>query len=319
MAGSILRIMEFLTKLNNNTLYGDKSDYTLEQIKDNQKTINRLCKQEINYLRKHVELKTLRRYRSDYRNEVKQYFRGKKMALTHTPKYEKEQGHIALKYLVLKRNEVITYGKNEKARKEAYLIGNRVLINQYEKLIIIGVQLLESTNLYEIAIGLLLLSGRRPIEIFKTGSFDFVSQNKVLFTGQAKTRESEQAQDNYEIYTLCDAKLVCSALHKLRSQKDFSQKTNRQVESTTSGRLGLTLRKYFKDDDFFKRSNDGTLNNLQKFNGIDPNSLRDIWLNITHHKIEPLADIHHFATRMLGHISGSTASNYMEFMIIPKK
>jgi hypothetical protein len=65
-------------------------------------------------------------------------------------------------------------------------------------------------------------------------------------------------------------------------------------------------------------SNDGTTNNLRSFKGIEVKALRDIWLNIAHLRFEPLSDIHNFATRMLGHVSGSTASNYMEFMIIPK-
>jgi hypothetical protein len=318
MTQSVLRIEDFLARLHKVTLYGLKADYNAFKLKQSRETINKLCKKEVDFLRRHVELKTLRRYRTDYRNAIKLYFQGKEMALTHKPKGEKESGHIALKYFILKRSEVASYGESEKARKEAYLCGNRVLIDRHDELIAIGTDLLGSTSFYEVAIGLLLLTGRRPVEILKTGSFEVISENKVRFFGQAKTRESEQARDGYEIYTLCNAQFVCNALTNLRNLKDFSNKTNRQTESSTSGRLGVTLRKHLMTDDFFFMSNDGTTNNLRSFKGIEVKALRDIWLNIAHLRFEPLSDIHNFATRMLGHVSGSTASNYMEFMIIPK-
>jgi len=335
MAQSVLRIEDFLARLHKVTLYGNKADYNAKQLKQSRETINKLCKKEVDFLRRHVELKTLRRYRTDYRNAIKLYFKGKEMALTHKPKGEKESGHIALKYFILKRSEVTSYGESEKARKEAYLCGNKILIDRYDELVAISTDLLESTSFYEVAIGLLLLTGRRPIEILKTGSFDTVSENKVRFFGQVKTKESEQAKDGYEIYTLCNSKKVCGALTKLRELKDFSdieekiqrdypklenyelqRLLRRKIESSTSGRLGLTIRKHLMIDDFFFMSNDGTTNDLRSFKGIEVKMLRDIWLKIAQFRFEPLADEHYFATRMLGHISGSTASNYMEFKVL---
>ena len=332
MTQSVLRIEDFLARLHKVTLYGLKADYNAKQLKQSREVINKLCKKEVDFLRKHIELKTLRRYRTDYRNAIKLYFKGKEMALTHKLKGEKESGHIALKYFILKRSEVTSYGESEKERKDDYLRGNKIFIDKPDELVAIGKVLIESTSFYEVAIGLLLLTGRRPIEILKTGSFEIISENKIRFFGQAKTRKSEQSKDGYEIYTLCNSEKVCSALTKLRGLKDFSnieekiqhnspnlenyefqRLLRRKIESSTSGRLGVTLRKHLIAGDFFFM---GTDNNLRSFKGIEVKALRDIWLEIALRKFEPRADKRNFATRMLGHAIDSTASNYMEFELL---
>jgi hypothetical protein len=311
---TIIKIPEFLAQLDNLTLFGVKEQYTQDAIKRNKNAINLLCKKELDYIRKHVETKTLRRYRSDYRNAIKQHYADKQLVLTHKPKNDSITSHIALKYFTLKRAEIAEYSESEKTRKTNYLSGNRILITDNDEIIKIAINLLYSERFQELAIGLLLLTGRRTIEILKTANFSYVDENKVLFTGQAKSRESNTG--GYEIYTLCNANFICESLVRLRHLKDFSNHENRKVESSTSGPLGQTTRKKFNG--FLKISNDGTLDNLREYKGIEVKSLRDIWLNIAHNQFKPLSDIHYFATTQLGHISGSTASNYMEFMLIKK-
>lgn len=367
MSQTIMRTDDFLKKLDEITLYGKKTDYSNVQLAENRKLVNKLCKEEIEYLRGNVTLTTLRRYRTDYRNAVKSFFDGKNMALTFTPKNEAKAGHIALKYLRLKQAEVELYSVSEKTRTDDYQSGLTVIkICNSEKLIDDCLSLLNSADFYEIVVGLALLTGRRLTEIVKTGEFEYINTNKVFFSGQLKTRcvlcdspvvgqnivrmvENKDSTDKiirfakkhgvnisklsvisrhienhinkskiqgYEIFTLCDARLICQALQNLRKQRDFSDKTNYQTESIASRKANKALRNTLLYKGYFYF-------NEQEFNALDVKSLRDIWVTIAHNKyghklVEGAtgeANIEYFASKMLGHSLRSTASHYMKFRL----
>jgi hypothetical protein len=79
-----------------------------------------------------------------------------------------------------------------------------------------GVALLASEKWPELALGLIVLTGRRVNEILESGSFIEKTAYSVIFTGQLKQGEHEIS---YEIPTLCQASLVIEGLNRLRSMK----------------------------------------------------------------------------------------------------
>lgn len=78
------------------------------------------------------------------------------------------------------------------------------------------------SNPLELATALLIVTGRRASEICKTASFEYVTDNCVLFKGQLKTRtrDTDIHTVGYEIPVLCDANLVVSRLVDLRASWD---------------------------------------------------------------------------------------------------
>ena len=84
----------------------------------------------------------------------------------------------------------------------------------------------KQTHANRIAVALILTTGRRNIEILKTGSFKYVSKNVVLFEGQAKKKNGIVAKP-YEIPIMySDARKVVAALKRLRSHATI-KKTGR--------------------------------------------------------------------------------------------
>ena len=78
----------------------------------------------------------------------------------------------------------------------------------------VGESLLEARSYFDRILGLCSVTGRRTVEIATTASFERIGPNRVLFTGQAKTRGRESA--GYEIPTLADSSRVIKALATIR-------------------------------------------------------------------------------------------------------
>lgn len=84
--------------------------------------------------------------------------------------------------------------------------------------------LLCDTNFLRITAGLLLITGRRPIEIVKTGQFTFPKTGRrthIVFDGQAKTKEREQPA--YRIPVLAERDLIKLALGNLRRSRQYGE------------------------------------------------------------------------------------------------
>lgn len=83
------------------------------------------------------------------------------------------------------------------------------------------------SNIFDLAVALSLLTGRRMIEIFKIGEFNVVDGNgySALFSGQAKKRTEE----SYKIPLLAPLSLIQKALLKLRVTKNTDDLTNAEV------------------------------------------------------------------------------------------
>lgn len=300
---SVYRINEFLTALDKIHLVGSDK----EAVKKYRDRVNRLVKREINYLRKELTLTSLRRARSDYRNAIKSHYKGKSLPISF------KGSHVALKYFTLKKSEVNTYIQSEENRKNNYLIGNRLVINEWREMVAVAENLLDSSSAYEICAGLLLLTGRRTVEIWLTGNFAVIDSDRVVFSGQAKNANSRNPRDNYEIPVLANAQKIVDALKRLREIKNFAGKSEREVNSLTSNRLGKVVKKHFNR--FIKVPVNQSFDNLQDYGFIEARNLRPCYVHIAQDKFLPLSDLHKFAHDVLGHVKSDTASNYMEFIL----
>ncbi len=312
---TVTRIDEFLADIEGLTLIGNASDYSKDQIKNARDSINKRCKKEIDYLRKHLALTSLRRARSDYRNAIKARFKGQHLAMTCKDR-NGFATHIAYKYLVLNKTEVKSYSDHEKDRINSFLDGDyRIFIRNAKQMINHAIGLLDSDSFYDIATGLLLLTGRRSVEVLKTASFEAIAANKVLFSGQAK-KSIYDAEGNkldaeaYEIYTLCDAEIVAKALHKLRSIKDYSNKTEREVNSLAASALNKAVKRNFLGKYTFNLDGVACMN-------IEAKSLRSIYVHLAQRLFKENSELTKFANSQLGHSDRKTADNYMEYKLHP--
>jgi hypothetical protein len=99
------------------------------------------------------------------------------------------------------------------------------------------------------ASALMLLTGRRKIEILRTGSFAAAGENSLIFDGQAKTRGAESAQTQpYEVPVLAEPQTILDAFARLREGYDLSGLTNEQVHNRTSKTLNGYVAQFFADD-----------------------------------------------------------------------
>ena len=300
---AVYRIEEFLQALDKLTLTSSDK----EAIKIYRKKVNTLVKKEIEYLRSNLTLASLRRARTEYRNANRKHHAGKNLTISYKGKWEREHTHIAVKYFTLKKSEVATYIKSEESRKNDYLVGNRLIICDAQKMIDVAESLLDSESAYNICAGLLLLTGRRTVEIWLTGNFEVIKKDHVLFSGQAKNANAKEPRDNYEIPVLADANKIANALTRLREIKNLRGKTEREVNSLTSNRLGKVVKKHFSG--FIKKPINQSLENLQDFGFIESKNLRPCYVHIAHQKFMPLSDLHKFAQEFLGHTKKDTVSN----------
>ncbi|NJL03065.1 MAG: hypothetical protein HC910_21780 [Spirulinaceae cyanobacterium SM2_1_0] len=129
---------------------------------------------------------------------------------------------------------VVTYGKYQK------LLRATEAIQQAEELIA------DRNYWSKVAVGLMMLTGRRSAEILKSATFQVTGPNSLHFAGQLKTRGSKDARLAFEIPCLCDAFDAFDALQWLREHKpEFLEMPNTRVHQLTKTALGDAARAYF--------------------------------------------------------------------------
>jgi hypothetical protein len=83
-------------------------------------------------------------------------------------------------------------------------------------------------NPFDIAVALGLVTGRRMIEIFKTGTFTSTDEEcRMRFSGQVKKSDYAEAT-SYDIPVLASPEVIKKAIIRLRSAKDCSELTKRE-------------------------------------------------------------------------------------------
>lgn len=193
-----------------------------------EETIAGLCKDELRYLDGELALLSKRKSITNYRNAIRAI----------------DPDHIALKYFKFGYQEYRSYRAGY--RKQVAQDQRNLRPLDGETMILKAEELLDSDSYMTLALGLMLLSGRRSTEILKTANFEKVDENHLLFSGQLKTKGSDNAQTSpYVIPILCDADTFLSAFVQLRLLKDFSDVPNDKVSTNTTKNMGVICRKYF--------------------------------------------------------------------------
>ena len=156
-------------------------------------------------------------------------------------------------------------------------------------------------NYGRLVAALLLLTGRRTVEICFSGEFTVVSERDdvLLFAGQAKGKGTDKPP--YEIPVLADPREILSAIEVVRARFAFA--SNADVNSKKAKEIGDAARQVFGGD-------------------YNPQELRKVYAAIAYHdydQSEPnprLSEPAYFAA-ILGHGDGDvqTALSYMAYFV----
>jgi hypothetical protein len=156
------------------------------------------------------------------------------------------------------------------------------------------IELLEDpeSNVYDMAVALACVTGRRMVEIFKCGCFAPYKDEKytALFSGQAKKRTEEH--DAFTIPLLAPLDVVQEAMAKLRRQKPCDALTNVQINLRFSGSCNSAARRILGQDRHF-------------------HDARAIYAVTIYHTTMPHAlSLNMLVSRVLGHSSMQQSLNY---------
>lgn len=148
----------------------------------------------------------------------------------------KNKKHPALIYLKLSKKEYRNINKEYHFRVIHRQTGFLVPLNP-KPLLDTAQSLLEHDDWRDLALGLMLVTGRRPVEILHLGSFKSCKHpDKILFSGQAKTRNRPGTRTTpYSIPILSSSKKIIAAWKKLRIIKHFSSAQQINGEATNLG------------------------------------------------------------------------------------
>jgi integrase len=301
--------------------------------------LTRLCKNEFARIEtKYPNVTTKRSTVTSYRNVIREVL-GERLS--------KDALDKLLEIVKVSKAEQDAYKESakEKLTDRLNTLGDRAI--DPDKVIEIAQELILTDSYLKISVGLALLTGRRSIEILRAGKFFALedetqaiayaeslpgvrvsdsetiqkelylnqADESVLFVGQAKTRNSEQAcKQPYPIPTLCLAEEAIAALNKIRALKpEFLtfELTAEQIakgkshEDILNGRVSkeqnLLVKKFFKG--------------ILPDDHLSIKELRSAYSMLCHTCFNPRTSLDSYSARILGHSDVSTALNYQKFRV----
>ena len=211
----------------------DKFIKALDRLK-NEGPINRHCEKEIASLKSRKALGTVSKDLTSYRRAVKSDIKNENTK------------RLALQYLKLTNNEMLKLAAKKKLARSNQQFSQRMLtIEIMQGVVKTAIELLDSASYIKRGLGLCALTGRRPIEIFKTAKMVKVGTHLVLFEGQAKAKGTKFEGEGFLISTLCPAEKIVNALKSIRNAKDFTKKTNSQTHSIIANQMSPIAKRMF--------------------------------------------------------------------------
>jgi Telomere resolvase len=144
---------------------------------------------------------------------------------------------------------------------------------------------------FDTAAALGLLTGRRTVELFKTGTFTPVNEHAVVFGGQAKKGDLAEPV-SYEIPVLAQPELIVTALARLRAAKDSKELTNQDVNLRYANSCNAAVRRLLGKEYHF-------------------HTLRGVYAVIAHNACLPHRYSQNaFVAKVLGHATLASSLNY---------
>jgi len=222
-------------------------------------------------------------------------------------------GHPVNDFLVLTAREA---GLLDKSRKDLFDARNsaekvkRVHISLYLEWMKKVLDNYQSHDWVNLAIALALATGRRPIELFATGSFSDFGERHAVFSGQAKGKLSDK--ESYAIPFLYDPKVCNEAMLRMRRLVGVkSSYDNDKVNAMTARYLADRMK-----DIFEKREQE--LFGDESYKVIEFYALRSCYVNYVSSDVVGFYDrrtfpsLSKFKADILGHSRGdySTVKHY---------
>lgn len=156
--------------------------------------------------------------------------------------------------LAFNSTESINDSKEYKKKIKRFNSGSKLTIN-IEKLILNCLETMtklesdETIKWTDLTIFLAIGTGRRPVEIHALGTFEYVDDFTLHFSGQAKTRGAEEANLAYNIPTIFPAKLLIKA-HILLSETgkridpEIQKNDRKAVNRLISAQMSRAMKPY---------------------------------------------------------------------------
>jgi integrase len=200
---------------------------------------------------------SLHTYLTDYRNAIKEQINctpensyeiiiGKFKSATSEGSRRRIRLHYSHRYLKKSqdesqyRNQGIKESSDLKRRNPRYFYSQDVIKK--------AIELLDSKNYSNLALGLMLLTGRRMSEILFNGNFEYISDDRILFSGQLKTRESPTAKTYpFPIPVLYDAKKIIEAVARLRCMPSVAELKDVKSCNSKADTIGKACKTHFKN------------------------------------------------------------------------
>ena len=168
-----------------------------------------------------------------------------------------------------------------------------------------------SSSTWEVAAAIILLTGRRPTEILKSGDFTQVGAYQLEFSGQLKQRNKTTA---FEIYCLERSHRLIDAFTRFRriaSVRELQEAENTAVDSRLNATVNRAVRTVFSEDIL-----PAPLGESQ----LSAKNLRAAYVNIAYHLFgTPQTSIGSFAEDFLGHQNAGSAASYEDYYCVNSK
>lgn len=166
-----------------------------------------------------------------------------------------------------------------------------------------------SSSTWEVAAAIILLTGRRPTEILKSGDFTQAGSYQLEFSGQLKRRSDETA--TFPIYCLVRSHRLIDAFTRFRriaSVRELQEAENTAVDSRLNATVNRAVRTVFSEDVL-----PAPLGESQ----LSAKNLRAAYVNIAYHLFgNPETSIGSFAEDFLGHQNAGSAASYEDYYCV---
>lgn len=206
----------------------------------------------------------------------------------------------------LRKNKEEYEAKITKREKE-----ERINIYNYKNIVSKAVDLLDGSYIEKI-VALILLTGRREAEIGATAKFEFMGNNKLMFSGQLKTKHLESKP--YEIPVLCNPSKIIKALKEIREDKPKYNNNPDVFHDNNSRYISEKTKYHFKD----------SIKDCSKGKDLDvkAHDLRGLYATISFYELlknNPEENIteHSYYSQILGHSEKEkgTTHSYFKFNV----
>jgi hypothetical protein len=240
---------------------------------DNEILIKDLCENELNFLRNNLgiyaikddegittgydgKVNTLHSYLTDYNNQIKERIElndknsfvttiGKFKTATSEGSRRKIRLHLANRYL--KKDRDASQFRSQELKEHSDIKRREPRYFYSEDVIKKSVVLLDHTSYTGLSLGLMLLTGRRMSEILYNGNFEYIADDRVIFSGQLKTRESPTAKTYpFPIPVLFDANEIIQAFNRLRSMPEIAAIKSVRACNRKAGMIGTQCKAHYK-------------------------------------------------------------------------